>query len=221
MCIIRKCKCFVGEGQRQRMRNILVFGDSNTYGYDPADPYENRYPYEERWTSILAEELKDSYEIRPEGMNGRRLPDLRYDHRMVLRLIEYVNGDGILCTMLGTNDVLITGGAEEAISRMNAYLSFLLNHLRAGQIVIIAPPYIGSPMLRDATSRMYYEASVRMNEAFGRMAGMKGVRFIDASKWDIELAYDNVHFSTRGHRVFAEKMAGVLQDGECPGLLSF
>ena len=87
--------------------------------------------------------------------------------------------------------------------------------------MIIAPPYIGSPMLRDATSHMYYEASVRMNEAFGRMAGMKGVRFIDASKWDIELAYDNVHFSTRGHRVFAEKMAGVLQDGECPGLLSF
>ena len=207
--------------EKNEVGKVVFYGDSNTYGYDPADMYQQRFSEDKRWTTMVARSFEPDLEVISEGMNGRRLPDLRYDHRMVLRLIEYVNGDGILCTMLGTNDVLITGGAEEAISRMNAYLSFLLNHLRAGQIVIIAPPYIGSPMLRDATSRMYYEASVRMNEAFGRMAGMKGVRFIDASKWDIELAYDNVHFSTRGHRVFAEKMAGVLQDGECPGLLSF
>ena len=38
-------------------RQILFYGDSNTYGYDPADPYENRYPEEECWINILCEKL--------------------------------------------------------------------------------------------------------------------------------------------------------------------
>lgn len=144
-------------------KRIVIYGDSNTYGFDPADPYENRYSYGERWTTLLSERPGDSCEIRSEGMNGRRLPNLRYDHLLLSRIIELTGSEGILCTMLGTNDILIAGEADEAISRMKAYLLYLLKHLRTEQIMIIAPPYIGSPELRDATFHRYYEASVCMN----------------------------------------------------------
>ena len=36
-------------------RRILCFGDSNTWGFDPRDPIENRYPPEERWPDLLAQ----------------------------------------------------------------------------------------------------------------------------------------------------------------------
>ena len=36
-----------------------------------------------------------------------------------------------------------------------------------------------------------------------------GIRFADAGKWDIPLAYDGVHFTEQGHRAFA---AGLLEE---------
>ena len=32
---------------------LICYGDSNTYGYDPHDTNEGRYPKEVRWTGIL------------------------------------------------------------------------------------------------------------------------------------------------------------------------
>ena len=36
-----------------------------------------------------------------------------------------------------------------------------------------------------------------------------GIRFADAGKWDVSLAYDGVHFTEQGHRAFA---AGLLEE---------
>ena len=49
--------------------DILFYGDSNTWGFDPATC--GRYPYEQRWTSICAEILGENYHCMPAGMNGR------------------------------------------------------------------------------------------------------------------------------------------------------
>ena len=51
------------------MKTIVCYGDSNTYGYNPENGF--RYEYEERWTTILQKELKDSAIVIPEGLNGR------------------------------------------------------------------------------------------------------------------------------------------------------
>ena len=58
------------------IRKALFFGDSNTFGYDPAGYMGGRYPREKRWTTILQEKLKDSYELIVDGMNGRQIPDM-------------------------------------------------------------------------------------------------------------------------------------------------
>ena len=56
------------------MREILCFGDSNTYGYIPGH-YEKapaRYPWGIRWTSLLNEKLgKEDYRVIEEGLCGR------------------------------------------------------------------------------------------------------------------------------------------------------
>ena len=50
------------------MRNILCFGDSNTYGHNPSG---GRWPLHERWPGILQELLGEEYHIIEEGLCGR------------------------------------------------------------------------------------------------------------------------------------------------------
>ena len=190
------------------MKKVIFYGDSNTYGFDPADMYEQRYPYEQRWTTIVARELGGRYDVFPEGMNGRRLPDLNYDQTWLKKLIALTGEDGILCTMLGTNDLLVTlqPDAEEPSRKMEAYIRFLKKYLDPSQILIVAPPPVGSANSPDPMLRLYHRENLKMNAAFGKHAARQGVLFADASEWGIGLAYDQVHFSEEGHRTFASEM---------------
>ena len=51
------------------MRNILCYGDSNTFGTDPV--HGGRHPREARWTGVLQELLGDGYRVIEEGLGGR------------------------------------------------------------------------------------------------------------------------------------------------------
>ena len=52
--------------------NIVCFGDSNTYGFDPRSWFGNRYDAESRWPDIL--ESKTGWNICNLGENGREVP---------------------------------------------------------------------------------------------------------------------------------------------------
>ena len=51
------------------VKNILCFGDSNTWGYNPVD--KSRHPIDVRWTGVLQATLGSEYRIIEEGLNGR------------------------------------------------------------------------------------------------------------------------------------------------------
>ncbi|MCH2619706.1 MAG: arylesterase, partial [Candidatus Poseidoniia archaeon] len=51
------------------MKNILCFGDSNTWGYSPLDG--RRYPPDIRWSGVLQSSLGSDYRVIEEGLNGR------------------------------------------------------------------------------------------------------------------------------------------------------
>jgi len=40
---------------------VVFFGDSNTYGFDPRDPFDDRYPASVRWTDRLQRMLDAAY----------------------------------------------------------------------------------------------------------------------------------------------------------------
>ena len=67
------------------IKNILCFGDSNTWGFvpgafDPETLYMKRYSILERWPGLLRDILCADYHIIEEGLNGRttnvEYPDL-------------------------------------------------------------------------------------------------------------------------------------------------
>jgi lysophospholipase L1-like esterase len=51
------------------VRTLLCYGDSNTWGYDPAT--RTRYLPHVRWTGVLAARLGAEYRVVEEGLNGR------------------------------------------------------------------------------------------------------------------------------------------------------
>lgn len=52
--------------------NVICFGDSNTYGYDPRGYFGGRYGADCRWVDILAAET--GWTISNMGQNGREIP---------------------------------------------------------------------------------------------------------------------------------------------------
>ena len=186
----------------KEMRKLILFGDSNTYGYDPRGFMGGRYPEEVRWATIVRKELEGSYEVIEEGMNGRQLPGLQdaYFIGMLSKLTE----EDVFLMMLGTNDILLTYNPDpkQAIEKMKNILSYIKDSFK-GTFIMIAPPYIEA--LEPGLQR-YKDASIEMNKHFMELAKEYDIKALDASSWNIEMGYDGVHFTVEGHKQFAEKL---------------
>lgn len=90
------------------MQQVLCFGDSNTWGYNPENG--ERFPWGVRWTSILQQKLADKdIRIIEEGLCGRTTvfeDPLRQGRKGVSlfpTLLETHKPENIVI-MLGTND---------------------------------------------------------------------------------------------------------------------
>ena len=73
--------------------NVICFGGSNTYGYDPRSYFGGRYGADSRWVDLLATET--GWTIRNMGQNGREIPS---------SAPPFLADADLLIVMLGTND---------------------------------------------------------------------------------------------------------------------
>ena len=174
--------------------NVICFGDSNTYGYDPRNYFGGRYDADSRWVDIVAE--KTGWMICNMGQNGREIPS---------SAPPLPADTDLLIVMLGTNDLLQGRSPEQAAGRLGRFLSGI--SLNRSKILLIAPPPVtlgewvpGQQLIDDS------RAFAGLCQA---LAERLGIRFADAGKWDIPLAYDGVHFTEQGHRAF---VAGLLEE---------
>lgn len=170
---------------------VICYGDSNTYGYDPRSYFGERYDADCRWVDILA--AKTGWNIVNAGMNGREIP------RSAVFVLEHID---LLIVMLGTNDLLQGRSVEKVTEQMEAFLTGLT--MERDKLLLIAPP----PMRPGewVTEQKLIDASVQLAETYRELAERFGVRFADAGKWNIPMAYDGVHFTEEGHKQFASKL---------------
>lgn len=177
---------------------VLCFGDSNTYGYDPRSCFGSRYDPGACWVELLAE--LTGWEVVNAGLCGRRIPQRPYEIRRVRALLSAHEPD-LLLVMLGTNDLLQGLSASESCARMERFLA----QLSAPRVLLVAPPAMKrGPWVTE--DRLVVE-SVRLGEAYGRLSAHMGLSFADAGPWNVDLAFDGVHFSQEGHKAFAKELA--------------
>lgn len=167
--------------------NVICFGDSNTWGYDPRSRFGDRYPAGTYWTDILAS--KTGWNVVNEGVNGREVPC------EAASIPDHVN---LYLVMLGTNDLLQLDTPEAAAERMESFLS----GTDPQKVILIAPPsMVWGEWVQD---QELIDDSKRMTQLYRDLADRCGVCFLDAGEWNISMSYDGVHFTQEGHKAFAE-----------------
>lgn len=171
--------------------NVICFGDSNTYGYDPRGYFGGRYDADSRWVDILAAET--GWTISNMGQNGREIPSAAP---------AFPADTELQIVMLGANDLLQGRSPEQAAEKLERFLVAV--PLDRSKILLIAPPpmamgeWVPSPQLIE-DSRTFAQLCQTLAERLG-------IRFSDAGKWDTPLAYDGVHFTEQGHKAFSIKL---------------
>lgn len=170
---------------------IICYGDSNTYGYDPRSFLGDRYNREYRWVDIL--QSKSGWEIYNKGMNGRMIP---------ISKMYFPESYDLLIIMLGTNDLLQFESPENAVKKMELFLSSI--NIEHEKIMLIAPPKM--QLGEWVQSQELVDNSGLLAKNYRALAKKLGIRFADAGEWGITLTFDGVHFSEEGHKIFAEKL---------------
>lgn len=175
--------------------NVTCFGDSNTYGYDPRSFLGGRYDPDHRWVDILAAET--GWTVYNMGQNGREIPT---------SLPSLPSDTDLLILMLGTNDLLQGLSPEMAAENLERFLHKI--PLSPEQILLIAPP----PMALGewVPNQRLIDHSRTFAQHCAALAQRLGIHFANAGDWNIPLAYDGVHFTQEGHRVFAAGLLNVL-----------
>ena len=172
---------------------LLCYGDSNTFGYDPRSYFGSRYDPAFRWVDILA--AKTGWQVHNNSMNGREIPG---------REVPIPKSTDLLILMLGTNDLLQGASPQEAAGRMEHFLDSLA--IDRAKILLIAPP----PMKRGewVPDDSLIRSSAELALEYASLAAKLGIHFANAGEWDVEIAFDGVHFTEAGHISFA---AGLLE----------
>jgi len=208
------------------MKNILCYGDSNTWGYiagsmNPEFMLAERLPYEVRWTGILQNLLGSQYHLIEAGLNGRTTA---FDEVGIVRASR--NGlstlPGILdmhypldlvIFMLGTNDVKtqfkvspaeVTHGMRQLIHYVKS--SHLGPQFSSPEVMLIAPAPIvnvGSPLFK----LFYDEASVAKSEELAQpyqnLAEQEKCMFLNAGPIVKISMNDGVHYEPASHKTLA------------------
>jgi len=190
-------------------KHIICFGDSNTGGFDPRSYIGENYPGDIPWIRQLE---KHGYRISDLGLNGRQIPSSDAELSNASDIIGKHLPADLMTVMLGTNDLLMRSGskAEFAVSRMEKFIDYLKACFPDLRILLIGP--VALERGEWGLDRNHLEQSSRLSGLYRLLAEETGLDFADAALWNVDIAFDGVHFSEAGHKSFAEGLLATLKE---------
>ena len=207
------------------MKTIVCYGDSNTYGYNPKN--ELRYDLDIIWTSILANLLKDEYEVYNEGLNGRTTaydrpndPDKNGFTSLLPILHKYKQID-ILVFMLGTNDCLKTTNltVEQIASGMEKLLVTAKQDILSRQgyeprIILVSPAAIGKEYKNSVFAYELDDETVnkshQLAKPYKQLADKYNCDYLDCTDLDIS-TIDCEHLTEESHNKLAHMLYEIIR----------
>ncbi len=204
------------------MKQVLCYGDSNTWGYDPSTA--TRYARDVRWTGVLRETLGEGYHIIEEGLNGRTtvwddpIEGYKNGHTYLVPCLMTHKPLDLVIIMLGTNDLKqrfsvpafdIANGVGVLVK--TTLLSETGREDGAPQVLLVAPP----PLARLSDMADMFAGGPAKSQSFGhefkRVADQYGCRYFNAGVVVTTSDLDGVHFEPEGHRALGTALAGLVR----------
>ena len=212
------------------MKNILCYGDSNTWGCKPikAPGIIERFEPELRWTGVMRQQLGREFQVIEEGLNARTtVHDDPIDgaHKngksYLLPCLESHLTLDLVIIMLGTNDLKsrFTLSAFDVASGIKPLVEVVAtiapkNGGVKPQTLVIAPPPLSRLTLLADMFDGGYEKSQKLAQHFKTICAQMGCYFLDAGDVIKSSDTDGVHFEPAQHKLLgnavAQKVAEIL-----------
>ena len=217
---------------KRSLKNILIFGDSNSWGYVDED---NGKRYESRWPIIFESNLNKvgiDCKIIEDALPGRttNIDDgedgkhLNGATTFKSTLLSHSPID-IVIILLGTNDLKarfarqpkdVANGVLDLISIANDTNSGegTWHDEKKSEVVILIPPILGKLSVDESWINYKewigaFEKSKKLNEFYKDMCKEKKFEFIDTNEFIVSSENDPIHWSKRTHKNFGEILAKI------------
>lgn len=192
------------------MKTVLCYGDSNTWGYDPAT--KSRFAHDVRWTGVLAQDLGSDYRVVEEGLNGRTTvwDDPIEGHKngqtyLAPCLTSHMPID-LVVLMLGTNDLKMRFSVPASdIARGVGQLCDIIRKSDCGvdgeppELLLISP----APLAQLTEFAEMFEGGTKKSKALGdhyaTVAAERGIHYLKAADIITSSTIDGIHFEADAH----------------------
>ena len=177
------------------MKNILLYGDSNTWGFNPdfTSKSDLRFAREERWGGVLQECLGPECCVLEEGLSGRTtsLEDPAAPGRSGLALLAPIVQShqplDLLVFLLGTNDAWDTR--------------------KPPKMLLISPTYIYDRGVHDFIDAASAEKSLHLAAHYEQLSKDYGCAFLDAAQVAAPSEWEGLHLDKKGHTALGRAAA--------------
>ena len=202
--------------------NILCFGDSNTWGSDPADG--SRFGHSVRWPGVLRAALGNGYHVIEEGLGGRTAfsddpaEPGRNGSAYLLPCLWTHRPLDLTVLLLGTNDSKAHFNLPpEAIAAGIGLLVRMIQETdcyRPGaerKVLLIAPPRLAA--LSDLAGMFAGSAPkvAALPALYAEIAGQYGCAFLDSSRIIESSDLDGIHWEAPAHETLGLAVADVIR----------
>lgn len=205
------------------MKTILCYGDSNTWGWNPAK--KERFASTERWTGILRRFLGDGFTVIEEGLNGRTtvwddpIEGYKNGEKYLVPCLETHRPLDLVIIMLGTNDLKkrfslsafdIAAGVEKLLK--------IIQNSNAGlndgspEILLMSPAPVGTLTEFAEMFEGAEEKSKRLVSHYAAIANEYGCHFLDAATLVKTSEYDGIHLDASEHQKLGNQVGKIVKE---------
>ncbi len=205
---------------------ILCFGDSLTWGDDPAC-VGHRLPH--RWPVSLQAALGLGFTVIEEGQCGRNIAtdDIpegeKNGIKYILPCLESHSPVDLVIIMLGTNDLKrkYNYSMQDIAWEMDRFLQKVLTHRQYSSptqydILLISPPPLNDGLLTSWLGDVFeYEVGIKKSTAlekwYREIAERYEIAFLDAREYAVSSKLDGVHMDDANQQRLGEAVADVVR----------
>lgn len=215
-------------------KNVLVYGDSITWGWMPTAPIipTVRHAEADRWPAIMQASLGEGYNVITEGLSGRTTNVEDETAAGLMNGAEYLDSAlmsheplDLVIIMLGTNDT--KGYLDRSALEIGLGMGELINIVQEGtglgwyeyeddapDVLVISPPPLGNEldpgvveMLEGASEKL-----AALPAIYEAIAGAADVHFFDAGSVvePAEVGVDGIHLLVEGNTDLGNAVADVV-----------
>lgn len=196
------------------MKNILCFGDSNTFGFNPLNG--SRFTKEERWSGILKEKLsKLNYEVVEAGANNRScfIKNELDDLTGYLALPKYLNKEfDYVILAIGINDLqkFYRPTNDEIKEGLKRLIDIIKDKNNKTKILILSPSNLTKDIFHSYFINLFDEVSIKKSkeifELYKSVAADNNCDIINLNEVSEVSTLDGLHYDINGHKKIVKKL---------------